>query len=68
MKLKLKDNEFTLCKIKITKIRFMWKDENNLRCKDKMWVAEIDHGNYSRSFNATNKREFWRLLREEIRL
>jgi hypothetical protein len=46
----------------------MWKDENNLRCKDKMWVAEIDHGNYSRSFNATNKREFWRLLREEIRL
>ena len=64
----IKDQDFTLCKITIRKIRSAKRKGAITSYKNKMWIATIDTKLYRKSFNATNKREFYKRLKEELYL
>lgn len=68
MSKKLKDQEFTLATIKITKIRSVTKEGAETAYEDKMWIIDIKQGNLRRGYNVRNERDFWRELKEELYL
>lgn len=65
---KLKDQDFTLCRITIRKIRSVTKKGPVTSYKNKMWIAIIDDKLVRKSFNATNKKDFFKRLKEELYL
>ncbi len=65
-KKKLKDQEFALATIKIRKIRSVTKEGAGTYYKDEVWVVDIEQGNCFKGYGVTNKRDFWRQLKEEL--
>lgn len=64
---KLKDQKFTFVKIKITKIRSAIEEfKGATSFKDKMYIAEIDKGYATTSFNAKTMNQLLKQIKEEI--
>jgi len=64
----MKDQIFTLAKIKIKKVRSATKIGWGVSYKDKLWVVDIDDGHTRTTYNVASKREFWKRLKEELYL
>jgi len=70
-KKKAKEECFTLAKIKIEKVVEWQPNGLGEKRKDLLWIASIKGyptKEWTTSFNARSKREFWKRLKEEIHL
>lgn len=62
----LKDQIFTVAKVKIRKVRCVQKIDGGYNYKDKMWLIDIKNSGGGISFNATSVQGVHRGLRKYL--